>query len=160
LPYTHFDLALMTQEVPYDLILFRRFMARLAEAVATQVHADVLVTGDNLGQVASQTMQNMISMNKSIEMPIFRPLLTYDKEEIIQQSYNYDLFEICKEPYKDCCALISRKPRTQSQHDKLTGLEERCFPNYAEIIHNTLSEVQQLDFEYGKLVEVRKVKLL
>ena len=80
-PYTHFDLALMGKNLDYDLILFRRFMAKVAEQMAQQLYAQCLVTGDNLGQVASQTMENIVSMSKSIQMPVLRPLLTYNKEE-------------------------------------------------------------------------------
>lgn len=150
-PYTHFDLALMVQDVDYDLILFRRFMARMAEHLATKIGAQVLVTGDNLGQVASQTMENMVSMTRSIEMPVLRPLLTYEKEDIVDLSRKLGLFDVCVEPYKDCCALISRSPRTRSKHEKLNAIEQRCFPDYQALMDQTFSETVTLDFAYGTL---------
>ncbi len=150
-PYTHFDLALMEQQVPYDLILFRRFMARCAQRLAADWGAQVLVTGDNLGQVASQTMENMVSMTRSVDMPVLRPLLTYEKEEIIDLSRRLELFETCKEPYKDCCALISHSPKTRSRHDKLEAIETRCFEDYDSLIENSLAEATTLRYRYGRL---------
>ncbi len=149
-PYTHFDLALMDKGLDYDLMLFRRFMAKVASRVADELHAQALVTGDNLGQVASQTLENIVSMTKSIEYPILRPLLTYDKDEIIALSQKLDLFEVCKEPYKDCCALISNNPKTRTYHDRLQAVEERFFPDYDELIQQTLDERQQITYLFGQ----------
>jgi thiamine biosynthesis protein ThiI len=151
-PYTHFDLALMEKNLDYDLILFRRFMARVAESLADKNYAQCLVTGDNLGQVASQTMENIVSMTKSINMPVLRPLLTYNKEEIVTLSRQLGLFDVCVEPYKDCCALISNTPKTKSMHDKLQHMEERFF-DYDELIKDTLDEKQVIAFQFGKRID-------
>ncbi len=151
-PYTHFDLALMEKNLDYDLILFRRFMARVAESLAQKNYAQCLVTGDNLGQVASQTMENIVSMTKSIEMPVLRPLLTYNKEEIVTLSRQLGLFDVCVEPYKDCCALISNTPKTKSLHEKLEHIEERFF-DYDELINDTLEEKQVIAFQFGQRID-------
>ena len=151
-PYTHFDLALMEKNLDYDLILFRRFMARVAQSLAEKNYAQCLVTGDNLGQVASQTMENIVSMTKSIEMPVLRPLLTYNKEEIVTLSRQLGLFDVCVEPYKDCCALISNTPKTKSLHEKLEHIEERFF-DYEELIKDTLDEKQVIAFQFGKRID-------
>lgn len=152
-PYTHFDLALMEKNLDYDLILFRRFMARVAEKLANDVYAQCLVTGDNLGQVASQTMENIVSMTKSIDMPVLRPLLTYNKEEIVALSRKLGLFDVCVEPYKDCCALISNTPKTKSIHERLEHMEEKFLENYDELITDTLAEKQVIAFNFGKRME-------
>ena len=152
-PYTHFDLALMDKNLDYDLILFRRFMAKVAEKLAIDKYAQCLVTGDNLGQVASQTMENIVSMTKSVEIPVLRPLLTYNKEEIVTLSRKLGLFDVCVEPYKDCCALISNSPKTKSQHDKLAHIEERFFPNYEQLIDDTLAEKQVIAYVFGKRID-------
>jgi thiamine biosynthesis protein ThiI len=152
-PYTHFDLALMEKNLDYDLILFRRFMARVAERMANDVYAQCLVTGDNLGQVASQTMENVVSMTKSIDMPVLRPLLTYNKEEIVTLSRQLGLFDVCVEPYKDCCALISNTPKTKSLHEKLEHMEETFFDDYDELINDTLTEKQVIAFNFGKRID-------
>jgi len=152
-PYTHFDLALMDKNLDYDLILFRRFMARVAEKMAEQRHAQCLVTGDNLGQVASQTMENMVSMTKSIKMPVLRPLLTYNKEEIVAMSRKLNLFDICVEPYKDCCALISSSPKTKSESKKLDNIEERFLDDYEQLITDTIKEKQVIAYQFGKRID-------
>ncbi len=152
-PYTHFDLALMDKELDYDLILFKRFMARVAEKMAENLHAQSLVTGDNLGQVASQTMENMVSMTKSVDMQILRPLLTYNKEEIVEISRKLGLFDVSTEPYKDCCALISTSPKTKSIHERLDNLENTNFDDYQELIDATLEEKQVIAFNFGKRID-------
>jgi len=153
LPYTHFDLALMEKNLDYDLILFRRFMARVAEKMANNLYAQCLVTGDNLGQVASQTMENIVSMTKSVEMSVLRPLLTYNKEEIIEMSRKLGLFDLCTQPYKDCCALISNTPKTKSLHEKLEHIEKRFFPDYENLISETLQEQQVIAFQFGQRID-------
>ena len=152
-PYTHFDLALMDKNLDYDLILFRRFMARVAEKLAEEKYAQCLVTGDNLGQVASQTMENIVSMTKSIDMPVLRPLLTYNKEEIVTMSRQLGLFDLSTEPYKDCCALISNSPKTKSEHDKLVHIEEKFLPEYKQLIDDTLAEKQVIAYVFGKRID-------
>jgi len=140
LPYTYFDIALLRQKVEYDLILFRRFMSRVAEHLARRLKAQALVTGDNLGQVASQTLSNLVSTSRATEMPILRPLLGYDKEEIMALAHRIDTYKISLEPYKDCCALIAEHPRTRSRHTRLAELERRVFPDYEQLIEQTLAE--------------------
>jgi thiamine biosynthesis protein ThiI len=152
-PYTHFDLALMEKNLDYDLILFRRFMARVAEKLANNVYAQCLVTGDNLGQVASQTMENIVSMTKSVDMPVLRPLLTYNKEDIVKISRDLGLFDVCVEPYKDCCALISSTPKTKSVHERLEYTENKYFEDYDELIANTLAEKQIIAYQFGKRID-------
>ena len=151
-PYTHFDMALLEQDLDYDLILFRRFMARVSERIMDKIEAGALVTGDNLGQVASQTLENINSMNRAIDAPILRPLLTYNKEEIIAKSTELDLFDLCREPYKDCCALISKSPRTKSKHAILDKMEREHLSNYEELIQDTLDETTTLVYHFGQLV--------
>jgi thiamine biosynthesis protein ThiI len=139
-PYTHFDLALMREPVDYNLVLFRRFMARVAEQLARRLNAQALATGDNLGQVASQTLSNLVSASRAVELPIFRPLLGYDKDEIMALAQQIGTYEMSIEPYKDCCALIAQHPRTRSQHERLAALEARVFPDYQKLIDQTLAE--------------------
>lgn len=150
-PYTHFDLALMDQNLEYDLILFRRFMAKVAEQIMGDIYAQALVTGDNLGQVASQTMSNIDSMNQAIDAPILRPLLTYNKEQIIELSTQLGLFDLCREPYKDCCALISKSPRTKSRADILERMETLHLSQYQQLIDDTLAEMTEVVYRFGEL---------
>ncbi len=151
-PYTYFDMALMELDLDYDLILFRRFMARVATRLMPDVEAQALVTGDNLGQVASQTLENMESMNNSTEAMILRPLLTYNKHDIIELSTDLGLFDVCREPHKDCCALISKNPRTRSRSDVLEKMEQTHLSDYESLIEDTLKDALVLTFYFGQLV--------
>ncbi|MGJ8662689.1 MAG: tRNA sulfurtransferase, partial [Marinicella sp.] len=155
-PYTHFDMALMEHGLAYDLILFRRFMARVSEQIMQQIEAQALVTGDNLGQVASQTLENINSMNQAISAPILRPLITYNKGQIIEHSNQLGLFDICCEPYKDCCALISKNPRTKSKAELMEKLEINHLSNYEELMTDTLNETTQVIYNFGQLVEINQ----
>ena len=156
-PYTYFDMALLELDLAYDLILFRRFMARVATRLMPSVEAEALVTGDNLGQVASQTMENMESMNKSTEAMILRPLLAYNKHDIITLSEKLGLFEVCREPHKDCCALISKNPRTRSRHQILENMEKEYLSDYQSLIDDTLNDALVLTFYFGRLVDQQRV---
>jgi thiamine biosynthesis protein ThiI len=126
-PSTYFDLAISEKNVSYELILFRRFMARTAEKLAEDLNMHALITGDNLSQVASQTLTNIASTTRAVDIPILQPLLTYDKEEIVNLATKIETFELSIEPYKDCCSIFQRKPRTVSDHHELLRIESR-FP--------------------------------
>lgn len=149
-PYTHFELALLGGRTQYELVLFRRFMARTAQALAGRIGAQALVTGDNLGQVASQTIENLASFSRAVEMPVLRPLVTYDKQEIVDLAHRIGTFDISVEPYKDCCSIISRHPRTRSQHEALSDEEAQLLPNYQELIERTLQDAIVLEYECGE----------
>jgi len=151
-PYTHFDMALLEHNLSYDVILFRRFMARVADRIMQGIEAQALVTGDNLGQVASQTLENINAMNQAIRTPILRPLLTYNKEQIIELSEQLELFKVCCEPYKDCCALISKNPKTKVKAELLEKLEHNHLHNYDELIDDTLNEMTEVAYNFGQLL--------
>ncbi len=152
IPYTHFDLALMGHNTGYDLVLFRRFMFRTAEVLANKIRAQALVTGDSLGQVASQTLENLVSSSRALEMPILRPLVGLDKLEITERARAIGTYDLSIQPYKDCCALLSDNPRTRSRHAHLEELEREAFGNYEELIERTLADAVCLEFDCGELV--------
>jgi thiamine biosynthesis protein ThiI len=151
-PYTQYDVAALAsgQQIDYDLVMFRRFMARTGEALAQKLGAQALASGDNLSQVASQTLSNLVSTSHATEMPILRPLIGFDKEEIIDLSKKIGTYETSIEPYKDCCAIIAQNPRTKSNAAYLEKLERRVFPDYAKLIENTLAEAISFEFEPGQ----------
>ncbi|MCK4754207.1 MAG: tRNA 4-thiouridine(8) synthase ThiI, partial [Calditrichia bacterium] len=150
LPSTYFDLAIAGKNISYELILFRRFMARSAEKLAENLNAHALVTGDNLSQVASQTLTNITSTTRAIEMPILQPLLTYDKEEIVNLAKKIETFELSIQPYKDCCSFFQRNPRTVSDHQELSRMESNLFPDYEKMIDQTIEDMFWLSYSYGK----------
>ena len=152
-PYTYFDLALGDHSGGYALILFRRFMMRSAEVLAGRIHAPALVNGDSLGQVASQTLENLVSASLAVNIPILRPLIGSNKEEIISLARRIGTYEMSIEPYKDCCALIARNPRTRSRHEHMSSMEQDLLPEYEQLIERTLGDMVCLEFKYGTVVD-------
>ncbi|QQG49244.1 MAG: tRNA 4-thiouridine(8) synthase ThiI [archaeon] len=109
------DYQISTFGVPGELepSLFRRFMRMTAEAVAPALGASGISTGDALSQAASQTLWNLKAFDEGSTLPILRPLLSYDKEEVIALARRIGTYETSLEEYKDCCAIVSRHPRTR-----------------------------------------------
>ena len=105
-------------------LLMRRFMMRIAERVAQRVGAEGLVTGESLGQVASQTMQAMAVTGQVCSLPVFRPVVGMDKEEIIRTARKIGTFETSILPYEDCCTVFTpRHPKTRPHLDEIEGAE-------------------------------------
>ena len=105
-------------------ILMRRFMMRISAQVAKRVGAEALITGESLGQVASQTMQAMACTGAVCTLPVFRPLVGMDKEEIVRVARKIDTFETSILPYEDCCTVFTPKhPRTRPQLDEVVAAE-------------------------------------
>ncbi len=115
-----------TCEEDYFTLLLRRFMMRLSERTAEKFACDALITGESLGQVASQTMQALGVTNSVVSRPVFRPCIGMDKEEIIRISREIDTFETSILPYEDCCTVFTpRHPRTRPELWKVEREEEK-----------------------------------
>ena len=98
----------------YFTLIMRRLMMEIAQRIAEQQGLQALVTGESLGQVASQTMAAMVTTDAVCRMPVFRPCIGMDKKEIIDISYKLGTFEISIEPYEDCCTVFTpRHPKTK-----------------------------------------------
>ena len=107
-------------EESYFTLLLRIFMMTLAERCAKGYHCQALITGESLGQVASQTMEALTVTDSVVDMPVFRPLIGMDKEEIIRISRMIDTFETSILPYEDCCTVFTpRHPRTRPELEKV-----------------------------------------
>jgi len=106
----------------YRILLYRRLMLRIAEEIAERENCQAIVTGDSLGQVASQTLPNINIIQDAIDMPLLRPLIGQDKEEIIELARTIGTFEISIEPYEDCCSVFAPKPQTAA--GKLETIKE------------------------------------
>jgi thiamine biosynthesis protein ThiI len=107
----------------YETVLFRRFMLKAAEALAAKRDLKALITGDCLGQVASQTLENMAAAQSGLELPVFQPLISMDKDDIVQAAKKIGTFELSNKPYKDCCSLMSRRPKTMVAVQRARTLE-------------------------------------
>lgn len=109
---------------PLRVILYRRLMFKAAERIAISEHAKALVTGESLGQVASQTLDNIAATDQSVSMPVLRPLIGTDKQEIIDQAQQLGTFEISSQDAPDCCTLfMPRSPETHAKIDAVLQAE-------------------------------------
>ncbi len=109
---------------PLRVVLYRRFMLRIASALAAQVGAQALVTGESLGQVASQTLENMTVIERAASLPMFRPLVGMDKNEIINEARRLGTFETSILPDQDCCSLfVPAHPETRARLDQVEAAE-------------------------------------
>jgi thiamine biosynthesis protein ThiI len=109
---------------PLRVVLYRRFMVRIAEALAARKKAKALVTGESLGQVASQTLDNMSVIDAAARGPVLRPLVGMDKEEITAEARRIGTFEISTLPDQDCCQLfVPRSPATSAKPEEVAAAE-------------------------------------
>ncbi len=106
------------------VVLYRRFMIRIAAALARRLGAKVLVTGESLGQVASQTLENMAVIERASPLPLLRPMVGMDKNEIVEQARRLGTFETSIQPDQDCCSLfVPAHPETRANLDEVCVAE-------------------------------------
>lgn len=125
IPFLEVQKAIGIAEIPEGLrvVLYRRFMMRIAERIADQEACKALVTGDSLGQVASQTLENIVAISSATAMPILRPLIGENKDDIITTAAAIGTAEISAQPYEDCCSLfVPEHPETRATIQEV----ERC----------------------------------
>lgn len=126
-PFTHIQMEIH-EKCPeeYTTLIMRRFMMRIAERVAQKEHCEALITGESIGQVASQTMQALGTTDSVVSMPVYRPLIGFDKSEIIDIARKIDTFETSSLPYEDCCTVFTpRHPATHPKMEKILMGEEK-----------------------------------
>ena len=128
----------------YFTLLLRRYMMTIAEKVAKQKGSEALITGESLGQVASQTMQALGVTDSCVSMPVFRPCIGMDKEEIVQISRKIGAFETSIQPYEDCCTVFTPKhPKTKPELEKVLVQENKLpFDELVEEAIGTLYTVK------------------
>ena len=110
----------------YTTLIMRRFMMRIAERVAKIEHAEALITGESIGQVASQTMAALGTTDSVVDMPVFRPVIGFDKSEIVDLARKIGTFETSSLPYEDCCTVFTpRHPATNPKMEKILEGESK-----------------------------------
>lgn len=125
-PFTEIQLAI-NDNCPEDqlTIIMRRIMMRIAEIIARKTNSMALITGESMGQVASQTMQSLYCTDSAVNMPVFRPLIGMDKVEVIDIARKIDTFETSILPYEDCCTVfVAKHPQTKPKLEKIMKSEE------------------------------------
>ncbi|WP_202078638.1 tRNA uracil 4-sulfurtransferase ThiI [Caldalkalibacillus salinus] len=127
----------------YSITIMRRIMVRITEKLAELNRAKALATGDNVGQVASQTIESMHTINEVTNYPILRPLVTMDKLEIIDIAKSIDTYDISILPYEDCCTVFQPKnPKTKPTRKQANRFEERL--DLAQLIDNAVEKTEVL----------------
>lgn len=135
-PYTEFQMSTLNLKSDYELIIFRRFMLKVGEAIAQKEGYQALITGDNLGQVASQTLENLAVTDQAVTIPVLRPLIGFNKEEIIDIARRIGTYELSIKHYKDCCSIIEKHPKTKANSRKIVA-DERALP-LEDLIQQTI----------------------
>ena len=128
-------------------IISRRFMMRIAERVGVQRNCDALITGESIGQVASQTIQGLTCTNASVSLPVFRPLIAMDKSEIISIAKEIDTFETSIIPEEDCCSVFApKKPVTKPRLERIEDSEKAL--DVEKLIQDAIDnmEVEVIEF--------------
>ena len=123
------------------ITIMRRFMLRIAERIATKRKALALVTGESLGQVASQTIDSMYAINHVINTPVIRPLITMDKEEIMEVARKIETYDISIRPYEDCCTVfLPKEPKTKPKIEACEKAEAKL--NIEELVNNAVENTE------------------
>ena len=132
---------------PLRVVLYRRMMMRIAEAIAKKEKASALVTGESLAQVASQTLENLAVIEKAATLPILRPLVGMDKQEIIDQARRIGTFETSCIPDQDCCQLfVPRHPATKARLADVEEAESRL--DLAGLIQLGVERAEREEFSF------------
>jgi len=144
IPFT--DLQLVVYEhcdESYAMTVMRRMMYRIAEGIAQKNHCLAIVNGESIGQVASQTLQSMATINEVITTPVIRPVACMDKLEIIDLSKKIHTYDISIRPYEDCCTIFTPKqPATKPKSDKTKMFEERF--DYASMVQKCIDNSEDI----------------
>ncbi len=152
-PFSLFQTAMANVFPNHEMILFRRYMLIVANKIAEKEEAKAIVFGDNLGQVASQTMENIAALeyhdcsNKNnysnkIQFPIIRPLATFSKQEIIDLAKKIGTYELSIKPYKDCCSIVSKHPSTRPNIEKILRSEKEN--NIEKLVEKTMKQIEEI----------------
>jgi thiamine biosynthesis protein ThiI len=132
---------------PLRVVIYRRLMMRIAERLARNHGAQALVTGEVVGQVASQTLENLVSINHVVSMPVLRPLIGMDKDEITAEAQRLGTYPISIIPDQDCCTLFTpRHPATKARRDEVERAEATL--PIAEIVERAAAAASMEEFKF------------
>ncbi len=135
-------------QCPHDelTIIMRRYMMRIAEAFAKKDNCLGLITGESIGQVASQTMQSLAATNDVCTLPVYRPVIGFDKQEIIEISQKIDAFETSIQPFEDCCTIfVAKHPVTKPNIDVIRRSELRLEEKIDEMVKEAIETAEIIE---------------
>ena len=126
-------------------IIMRRYMMRIAQELAKRTGAMGLITGESIGQVASQTMQSLAATNDVCTMPVFRPVIGFDKQEIIDLSEKIGTYETSIQPYEDCCTIfVAKHPVTRPNINVIRCSELRLGEQIDGLMEEALNTTERI----------------
>ncbi len=138
-------------QCPHDelTIIMRRYMMRIAEEIAKKSNCLGLITGESIGQVASQTMQSLMATNDVCTMPVYRPLIGFDKQEIVEVSEKIDTYETSIQPYEDCCTIfVAKHPVTKPNLNVIRIHERNLDEKIDDLVKTALDTDQVMEIVY------------
>lgn len=138
------------EKCPHDelTIIMRRYMMKIAEHFAKQEEADALITGESIGQVASQTMKSLASTNEVCTVPVFRPVIAFDKQEIVDVALKIGTYETSIQPFEDCCTIfVAKHPVTKPNINKIKNSEKN--------LEEKIDEMFETAVETAELIEIK-----
>ncbi len=129
-------------------IIMRRYMMRIAEHIAKETECLGLITGESIGQVASQTMHSLIATNEVCELPVYRPLIGFDKQEIVEVSEKIGTFETSIQPFEDCCTIfVAKHPVTKPNLNVIRRHEHNLDEKIEELVKTALETAELMIVE-------------
>ena len=147
--FTDIQLAIY-EKCPHDelTIIMRRYMMRIAEELGKKSGCLGLITGESIGQVASQTMQSLYCTNEVCEMPVFRPVIGFDKQEIIDLSEKIGTYETSIQPFEDCCTIfVAKHPVTKPNLNIIKNDEKHLDDCIEEMLKTAIDTVERLEIK-------------
>lgn len=139
------------EQCPHDelTIIMRRYMMRIAESIAIENNCLGLITGESIGQVASQTMQSLNATNAVCTLPVYRPLIAFDKQDIVTIAEKINTYETSILPFEDCCTIfVAEHPVTKPNVNVIAKHEENLADCIDDMVQRALSEREIMDIEY------------
>lgn len=130
-------------QCPHDelTIIMRRYMMRIAQTIAEERHCLSLITGESVGQVASQTMQSLAATDAVCHMPVFRPVIAFDKNDIIEIAERIGTFETSIQPFEDCCTIfVAKHPVTKPSIEKMEASEKKLAEKIDDMVREAIAE--------------------
>ena len=129
-------------------IIMRRYMMRIAEHFAKQDKCLGLITGESIGQVASQTLQSLAATNEVCTLPVYRPVIGFDKEEIVRISRKINTFETSIQPFEDCCTIfVAKHPVTKPNLKVIRRSEEKLNEKIEQLMEEALATTEVIEIK-------------
>ena len=137
-------------QCPHDelTIIMRRYMMRIAEHFAKERKCLGLITGESIGQVASQTLQSLAATNEVCTLPVYRPVIGFDKQEIVERSWEIGTYETSIQPFEDCCTIfVAKHPVTKPNLNVIHRSETKLAEKIDELMKTALDTVEIIEVE-------------